>query len=70
MNRTLTHARAAFERSLPGLRKFGKGALCATPLFFIGTVALGFFASFFGVPVPQVDTTDLVNALPWTGGGD
>ncbi len=49
----------AFERALPGLKKFGKGAAWGTPLFFLAAYAMGHFAGLLGVPVPQANTDDL-----------
>lgn len=48
-----------FERAIPGLKKFGKGALCAAALFPVCAYAMGYVAGVVGVPVPQANTSDL-----------
>lgn len=49
----------AFERSIPQLKKFGKGAACGSALFLVAAYAMGHFAGLLGVPVPQASTSDL-----------
>lgn len=48
-----------FERALPGLKKFGVGALWGVGLFLIAAYAMGHIAGLLGVPVPQASTSDL-----------
>jgi hypothetical protein len=64
----------AFERSIPGLKKFGMGAGVAAFLFPIATFAMGYAAGAHGLAAPQVDTTDLQTAasayVPWIDGGE
>jgi len=49
----------AFERAIPLLKRFGKGALCAAALFPVCAYAMGHVAGLVGVPAPQVSTSDL-----------
>lgn len=65
---------AAIERSIPGLKKFGKGALCGAVLFPLAAFTMGYAAGAYGLAAPQVDTTDLQTAassyVPWLEGGE
>jgi hypothetical protein len=49
----------ALSASLKMLKPFGKGfALGAPIIYVIGVFSLGFLSSYYGVPVPQLDSSE------------
>ena len=62
------------ERSIPSLKKFGKGAGVAAFLFPIAAFAMGYIAGLYGLPVPQADASGLQSFassyVPFIEGGE
>lgn len=74
MKKLTSRLMGVIERSIPGLKKFGKGAFWASFLFPIAAFAMGYAAGAYGLAAPQVDTSDLQTAasayVPWIDEGD
>ncbi len=74
MKKLASRVFALIERAIPGLKKFGKGALCAAALFPVAAYVMGYAAGIYGVATPQVDTSGLQTAMsayvPWMNGGE
>jgi hypothetical protein len=60
MNALTSRARAVLTVAAPGLKKFALGALIGgVSVFVLATFAMGFFAGLYGVPVPQLNASEL-----------